>query len=54
MLALIHWKICVGETSQVSFALFLLPGGLPRRFTAVIQAGGWPRRLPRPLRVVPK
>jgi hypothetical protein len=29
--------------------LFLLPGGLPRRFNADIQAGGRPRRFPRPL-----
>jgi hypothetical protein len=29
--------------------LFLLPGGLPRRFKADIQAGGLPRRFPRPL-----
>ena len=28
---------------QASFGLFLLPGGLPRRFSAVIQAGGRPR-----------
>lgn len=33
---------------HASFGLFLLPGGLPRRLTAVIQAGGLPRRLPRP------
>jgi hypothetical protein len=32
----------------VSFGLFLLPGGLQRRFTAVIHLGGRPRRLPRP------
>jgi hypothetical protein len=29
--------------------LFLLPGGRPRRFNADIQAGGLPRRFPRPL-----
>jgi hypothetical protein len=33
---------------QSVFGLFLLPGGLPRRFTAVIHSGGRPRRLPRP------
>jgi len=33
---------------QASLLLFLLPGGLPRRFTTVIQAGGRPRRLSRP------
>src|SRR4029077_6803965 len=30
------------------FGLFLLPTGLPFRFTSVIQRGGLPRRLPRP------
>lgn len=30
------------------FGLFLLPGGRPRLLTALIQAGGRPRRLPRP------
>src|SRR5689334_5550348 len=29
-------------------ALFLLPGGRPRRLISVIQAGGLPRRLPLP------
>jgi hypothetical protein len=28
-----------------AFGLFLLPGGLPRRFVAAIHAGGRPRRL---------
>jgi hypothetical protein len=37
-----------GAKPQAFFGLFLLPGGLPRRFTSVIQAGGRPRRLPRP------
>jgi hypothetical protein len=31
-----------------SFGSFLLPGGRPRRVMLVIQAGGRPRRLPRP------
>ena len=34
--------------AQSCFGLFLLPGGLPLRFTAVIHFGGRPRRLPRP------
>ena len=33
---------------ESAFGLFLLPGGLPRLFTVVIQAGGRPRLLPWP------
>ena len=33
---------------ESAFGLFLLPGGLPLLFVAVIQAGGRPRLRPRP------
>lgn len=36
------------HAAEASLDLFLLPGGRPRRFRAVIHAGGRPRRLPRP------
>jgi hypothetical protein len=39
------------DTVYWFFGLFLLPGGLPRRFTCDIHAGGRPRRVPRPLAI---
>jgi hypothetical protein len=38
-----HGLLDALHSKVTSSALFLLPGGLPRRFTAVIQAGGRPR-----------
>jgi len=35
-------------TASTYLGLFLLPGGRPLRLTFVIQAGGRPRRRPRP------
>src|ERR1035438_392499 len=43
--ALIH---AADQRCHHSLGLFLLPGGLPLRFTSVIHFGGLPRRLPRP------
>jgi hypothetical protein len=41
--------LCTVQVSAASaLGLFLLPGGLPRLFVAVIQAGGRPRFLPWP------
>jgi hypothetical protein len=36
------------QSVPADLGLFLLPGGLPRLFVTVIQAGGRPRLLPRP------
>ena len=36
------WRLGTHSGLQATFGLFLLPGGLPRRFTAALQAGGRP------------
>src|SRR6516164_6855841 len=42
--------VLAGAPTASADALFLLPGGRPRRFALIsdIQAGGRPRRFPRP------
>jgi len=44
----IHAAAAFAVPAFSALGLFLLPGGRPLLFTSVIQAGGRPRRLPRP------